>query len=82
MNKMKIKIPGGYLVVEEKGTVDEYPGIYVNFSKDGETIEADDSIAMIEYDKDDGIQTVVDVKGKEEPIAIIVNKDGRNKIAS
>lgn len=45
---MKIKVPGGFLLVEEKGAFDEYPGVYVSFLKDGE--EKDTLLSCTEYD--------------------------------
>lgn len=45
---MKIKVPGGFLIVEEKGTPTEYPGVWISFLKDGE--EQDTLISCTEYD--------------------------------
>ena len=30
---MLIEIPNGFLLIEKKGAVDEYPGIFVSYSK-------------------------------------------------
>lgn len=49
---MKIKVPGGVLIVEEKGAFDEYPGVYVSFLKDGE--EKDTLLSCTEYDTEAG----------------------------
>ena len=55
MQTMKIKIPTGFIIVEQKGTEEEYPGCYISFSKDG-TASNDGMVACIEYDttRDDG----------------------------
>lgn len=45
---MKIKVPGGFLIIEGKGTPTEYPGVWVSFLKDGE--EKDILISCTEYD--------------------------------
>ena len=50
---MLIEIPNGFLLIEKKGAVDEYPSIFVSYSKDGKT--ADEIIAAIEYDTIDEI---------------------------
>lgn len=34
-NRFKVKIPGGYLMVEAKGTETEYPGVFISYSEDG-----------------------------------------------
>lgn len=31
--KLNVKIPGGYLVVETKGVEGEYPGVFIAFSE-------------------------------------------------
>ena len=47
-NKGRIKTPAGYLLVETKGAYDEYPGVWVSLSADGE--EEGELITCIEYD--------------------------------
>lgn len=49
-NKFKVKTPIGYLMVEAKGVEDEYPGVYVSFSKDGKDYDVSNMVACIEYD--------------------------------
>ena len=72
MSKMIVKIPNGYLVVEKKGTENEYPGVLVFFSKDGEHYSTDDIVACVEYDTlEEVIKTETYVKGQEEPTNIV-----------
>lgn len=76
-NRSKVKIPNGYLMVEEKGSESEYPGVFVSFSEDGESYEYSDLIACVEYDSSSQeIQTVVYRKGCDEPNNIIYYADG------
>ena len=78
-NKFKVKIPNGYLMVEEKGAEDEYAGVYISFSKDGEEYDVSNIIACVEYDNvDREIKTETYSKGCEEPSHIICHSDGRN----
>lgn len=72
MNKFTVKIPNGYLVVEEKGSENEYPGVYVSFSKDGKETYGEHMIACVEYNSDSGeIKTETYVKDCEEPTNIV-----------
>ena len=67
---MLIEIPNGFLLIEKKGAVDEYPGIFVSYSKDGKT--ADEIIAAIEYDTIDNIiKTITYETYSDEPTHII-----------
>lgn len=50
MNKFSVKTPVGYLMVEEKGAENEYPGVYISFSKDGKQYDVGQMIACVEYD--------------------------------
>ena len=76
-NKFRVKIPGGYLMVEEKGSESEYPGVYISFSEDGESYENSDLIACVECDSSSQeIQTVVYRKDCDEPNSIIYYEDG------
>lgn len=75
---LKVQIPGGYLLVEKKGAVDEYPGVFVSFSKDGEVLN--EQIATVEYDTADKIiQTVTYHPGSDEPTHVIRASDGQEK---
>ena len=78
-DKFKVKIPTGYIMVEAKGTEDEYPGVYVSFSESGENYNTGDMIACVEYDSGTGeIKTEAYEMGMEEPTHIICYEDGRN----
>lgn len=78
-NKFKVKIPNGYLMVEEKGTEDEYAGVYISFSADGKEYDVSKIIACVEYDNvDEEIKTETYSNGCEEPNYIICHSDGRN----
>ena len=80
MQKMKIRIPTGYLLVEEKGAEDEYPGVFISFSKDGVTYSDNNAIATVEVDTPTGeIQTVTYIQNEEEPNHIIDYRTGRDK---
>lgn len=48
--KITVKIPTGYLIVEEKGTEREYPGVFISFSKEGNKSDINKIIACVEYD--------------------------------
>ncbi len=77
---MKIKVPTGYIIIEQKGVEEEYPGCYISFSKDGST--SDDMVACVEYDttKDDGsilIETYI--VEQDEPNHIIDWQTGNDK---
>lgn len=80
MQEMKIRIPTGYLIVEEKGAEDEYPGVFISFSKDGVTYSDNNAIATVEVDTPTGeIQTVTYIQNEEEPNHIIDYRTGRDK---
>lgn len=75
----KVKIPGGYLVVEEKGSEDEYPGVFISFLKDGKKLNSSDIIACVEYDSlTNEIKTETYRKDSDEPNNIVCYEDGRN----
>lgn len=74
-------VPNGYLMVEEKGTESEYPGVFVSFSKDGKPFDISNMIACVEYDScSEEIKTETYQEGYEEPNNIISYADGRNRI--
>lgn len=80
MKKFKVKTPTGYLMVEAKGVEDEYPGVYISFSKDGKEYDVSNMIACVEYlTGDDEIATETYVDGEEQPNHIVVWNDGRDK---
>lgn len=71
-NEFQVKIPGGYLIVEEKGAYDEYPGVCITFSKDGQRPYGEDCVAVVEFDNGKGVlQTACYNSGQEEPAEII-----------
>lgn len=78
-NKLYIKIPGGYLIIEAKGTESDYPGVYIGMSRNGVTYNQDDMVACVEYDTGSGeLKTECYTKGQEEPTHIIAWNDGRD----
>lgn len=78
-NRFAVKIPGGYLVIEETGTEDEYPGVIIGFSKDGKNYDTHDIVASVEYDTcAEEIRTDVYSKCSHEPISIIRYEDGKD----
>lgn len=77
--KFKVKTPIGYLMVEAKGVEDEYPGIFISFSKDGNKYDVSQIIACVEYDTcSEEIKTECYRKDFEEPNNIICYEDGRD----
>ena len=80
--KLYVKIPGGYLIVEAKGTESDYPGVYIGMSRNGVTYDQDNMVACIEYVTPDSEIAIESYKrGQEEPTAIMIFEDGRNKLA-
>lgn len=78
-NKFKVKMPNGYLMVEEKGVEDEYPGVYIIFSKDGEEYDVNNIIACVEYDScTEEIKTETYSENCDEPVGVICYPDGRD----
>ena len=78
-NTFKVKIRNGYLMVEEKGTENEYPGVFISFSKDGKEFDINNIIACVEYDtSSEEIKTETYRKDFEEPNNIICYEDGRD----
>lgn len=69
MDKFKVKTPKGYIMVESKGAEDEYPGVYIGFSKDGKEYDVSRMITCVEFDtvKEDIITTVYK-PNQDEPI--------------
>lgn len=81
VNRFKVKIPNGYLMVEEKGVENEYPGVIISFSQDGKELDANNIIACVEYDSSsEEIKTETYRKDFEEPNYIISYEDGRNLV--
>ena len=81
MEKFRVKIPNGYLMVEAKGCVDEYPGLFISFSKDGKEYDVSNIIACVEYDTcAEEIKTETYRKDFDEPNNIICWEDGRDMI--
>lgn len=79
--KFKVKIPNGYLMVEEKGIECEYPGVYISFLKDGKEYDVSKIIACVEYDScSEEIKTETYRKGFDEPHNIICYEDGRDMV--
>lgn len=74
-SEFKVKIPDGYLIVEEKGAYDDYPGVFVSLCRDGE--EFHELIACVEYDSvAEEIKTETYTKDEDEPNHIICFEDG------
>lgn len=80
-NKFKVKIPGGYLMVEEKGAENDFPGVFVSFSENGEQYDVNNLITCVECDScDKEIKTETYCKNFDEPVNIIRYSDGRDLI--
>lgn len=78
-NKFKVKIPSGYLMIEEKGTEDEYPGVFISFSKDGKVYDVSQIIACVEYDTfSEEIKAETYCKKYDDPLNIVCWEDGRD----
>ena len=79
-NSFKIKIPNGYLMVEEKGAENDYPGVFISFSTTGEEgFAGQNMIACVEYDTYAGeIKTETYRKDFDDPNNIICYEDGRD----
>lgn len=76
MDRIVVKIPTGFIVVEAKGTGD-YPGVYVSFSKDGTEVYAEDMLSCTEYDEvKHKLMTRSYNDVNEEPIAIVYHAQG------
>lgn len=76
-DKFRVKIPGGYLMVEAKGVENEYPGVYISFSEDGKTYDVSNMVACVEYDScSEEVRTATYRKGFENPDHIISHKNG------
>lgn len=76
---MKIKTPVGYIVVLEKGTEEEYPGVYVCHSPDGESFDCqyDGLIACVDYDAETGrFLTETYSESDENPVFMVAYPSG------
>lgn len=77
--KFRVKTPAGYLMVEAKGAYDEYPGVYISFSKNGKEYDAGNMIACVEYiTGENEIRTETYVKDREDPVDIREWETGRD----
>ena len=81
MDRFKVKTPIGYLMVEAKGAEDEYPGVFISFSEDGNNYDVNQMIACVEYiTGENEIVTENYHRDYDEPTHIIVWEDGRDKL--
>lgn len=83
MQAMKIRIPTGYIIIEEKGAEEEYPGCYISFSKDMDSSHSN-MIACVEYDttmNDGTIFTETYDTDHDEPNHIINWQTGADRLA-
>lgn len=63
----KIKIHNGWLIVTESADKEDYPGLFVFFSKDGETFSMDNLITVVEQCvEENSIRTDCYKKGQDE----------------
>lgn len=75
-NNFRVKMPGGYLFAEAKGSEDEYPGVFISFLKDSMQGNIDNIIACVEYDSCAGLIKTESYKADcEEPCSIIAFND-------
>ena len=71
-DRFRVKIPGGFLMVEEKGVENEYPGVYISYSKHGREYDVNNIVACVEYDTcAEVIKTEAYKKEKEDPVEIV-----------
>lgn len=69
--KFTVKLPNGYLFIEEKGALGEYPGVYVKFSATGDESSAV-MVACVEHYTETGeIKTEAYDDAHDEPHEII-----------
>ncbi len=74
----KVQIPGGYLCAESKGAYDEYPGIFITFTPDGESDIQNDLVACVEWitpDKEIRIESYC--AQHDNPVSIRRYDDGK-----
>lgn len=84
MNRFAVKTPMGYLIVEEKGAEDEYPGVYISLSNTEEpdgSLFPDNMVACVEYDSYTGeIKTESYARDRDDPVEIIRYRNGNSLI--
>ena len=69
----KVKLPNGYLVCKEHGMINDFPGVAISFSKNGE-FNWDNLIAIVEYEIVMGIiQTCAYNSNDDRGVAIRYN---------
>lgn len=67
--RLEVETPLGTIIVEAKGTLDEYPGVWVSFKPKGSAM--DDLVACVEHvTGEDFIQTCSYMEGSDEPAFI------------
>jgi hypothetical protein len=67
-HKFKVKTPVGYLMIEQKGTENEYPGVYISFSNEGKEADIGNVVACVEYDNNSKkLMTTTYQKEVDEP---------------
>lgn len=67
---IEVETPLGTIIVEAKGGIDDYPGIWVSFLHKG--ADVNDLVACIEHDTEqDHIQTVLYEADRDEPTQIV-----------
>lgn len=68
--KLEVVLPIGKLLIEEKGALDEYPGIWISFVPNDKSVIT--TISMVEYEQLKGkIQTITYNEDSDEPTNII-----------
>lgn len=68
-NTFEVTIPGGKLLIGEKGCIGAYPGVFITFVPEK---GREDLVAAVEYDDEkNSIQTVCYKKGRDEPAAAV-----------
>ena len=78
-NCFKVETPMGFLMVEEKGVFNEYPGVFISFSKDGKAYDVSQMIACVEYiTGEHEIHTETYIKEREDPVDIREWETGRD----
>lgn len=73
----KVKIPNGYLVAVESADKENYPGIFIFFSKDGKEFSFDDLITIVEHnDSSETIQVDLYKKGQDDCVCTFGYESG------
>ena len=75
--EFSVRTPEGYLIVQEKGSEDDYPGVQISFTKDNDPSSQKSMVACVEYESTQKeLRTEIYQDGYNEPVHIIRYEDG------